>query len=268
MAQPLAILWDMDGTLIDSEPYWHASEKHLADTYGGEWTEEIGWQLSGTALSHCAAVLQAHGMPLTEEQIGKGMTDYTYQRELEHVPWVAGVHELLVALTDAGIPSVLVTTSPRRMVRNIVAQAPAGAFIGYVCGSDPVPHKPSPAPYRLGARMVRAWLDAGSPRYGSVDEVLTGEGVLADAGIVSDGGEVEHGDLTRFLVGGVELSECVAFEDSISGLTSAAASGAYTVAVTGCMPHALPGGPADGPQRRAIKDYVGLAPADLASWLD
>lgn len=264
MAQPLAILWDMDGTLIDSEPYWHASEKYLADTYGGEWTEEIGWQLSGTALSNCAKVLQAHGMPLTEEQIGKGMTDYTYQRELEHVPWTAGVHELLVALADAGIPSVLVTTSPRHMVRNIVAQAPEGAFIGYVCGSDPVPHKPSPAPYRLGARMVRAWLDAGSPRYGSVDEVLTGEGLLADAGALGDDGTVEHGDLARFLVGGVELSECIAFEDSISGLTSAAASGAYTAAVTGYSRADI----SKGPQRRKIKDFTGLTPADLASWLD
>ena len=263
MAQPLAILWDMDGTLIDSEPYWHQSEKHLADTYGGEWTEEIGWQLSGTPLSHCAEVLQAHGMPLTAEQIAKGMTDYTYQRELEHVPWIPGVHELLERLVAAGIPSVLVTTSPRHMVRNVVAQAPAGAFIGYVCGSDPVPHKPSPAPYRLGARMVRAWLDAGSPRYDSVDDVLTGEGLMADAGVLDANGAVEHGELTRFLVGGVELSDCIVFEDSISGLTSAAASGAYTVAVTGYSRADITA----GPQRRAIEDFTGVTPDELGAWL-
>lgn len=81
------------------------------------------------------------------------MIDYVAQKEFECIPWIEGVEDVLVALRDAGVPSMLVTTSPRHLAENLVAQAPAGAFAGYVCGDDDVEKKPSPAPY----------LEAGSP---------------------------------------------------------------------------------------------------------
>ena len=39
-ALPAAVLWDMDGTLVDTEPYWMACERELVDAYGGTWTED------------------------------------------------------------------------------------------------------------------------------------------------------------------------------------------------------------------------------------
>lgn len=43
-----AVFWDMDGTLIDSEPYWHEGELKIAADHGGYWDEDLAWQGSGT----------------------------------------------------------------------------------------------------------------------------------------------------------------------------------------------------------------------------
>lgn len=64
-----------------------------------------------------------HGCQLSIEEIGQGMIDYVAQKEFERIPWIEGVEDVLVALRDAGVPSMLVTTSPRHLAENLVAQA-------------------------------------------------------------------------------------------------------------------------------------------------
>ena len=50
-----AVFWDMDGTLIDSEPYWHEGELKIAADHGGYWDEDLAWQGSGTRPDVAAA---------------------------------------------------------------------------------------------------------------------------------------------------------------------------------------------------------------------
>ena len=143
-----------DGTLIDSEPYWHEGEMKIAAAHGGYWDEELAWQGSGTPVPDVARRMVEHGCQLSIEEIGQGMIDYVAQKEFERIPWIEGVEDVLVALRDAGVPSMLVTTSPRHLAENLVVQAPAGAFAGYVCGDDDVEKK------RLRPRIWRrvvAW---------------------------------------------------------------------------------------------------------------
>ena len=148
-----AVFWDMDGTLIDSEPYWHEGEMKIAAAHGGYWDEELAWQGSGTPVPDVARRMVEHGCQLSIEEIGQGMIDYVAQKEFECIPWIEGVEDVLVALRDAGVPSMLVTTSPRRMAENIMKQAD-GLLAGYVCGDDPYEHKPSPAPYLAAAERL------------------------------------------------------------------------------------------------------------------
>ena len=149
-----AVFWDLDGTLIDSEPYWHEGEMEIAAAHGGYWDEDLAWSCSGTPLDHCAKTMIEHGTNLPPEQIAKAMVDYVAKKEFERVPWTNGVLDVLGSLVDAGIPSVLVTTSPRRLAQNVIDHAPAGAFAGFVCGDDDLPHKPDPAPYLAAAKML------------------------------------------------------------------------------------------------------------------
>ena len=55
---PKAVLWDMDGTLVDSEPYWLLSESALAQDYGKVWTKEHGHELIGKSLYDSSAILK------------------------------------------------------------------------------------------------------------------------------------------------------------------------------------------------------------------
>lgn len=187
-----AVLWDMDGTLIDSEPYWHESELIIARDAGGDWDKEMAWQCSGTPVPEVARKMIERGTRLDAGEIGRRMIAHVARREFERVPWIDGVLAVLESLSAAGIPSVLVTTSPRDMAVNLIAHAPAGSFAGYVCGDDEVAKKPDPAPYLAAARIVGV--------DGSAD---------ADA-----------------------MARLLAVEDSPTGLASAVASGATTVAQT------------------------------------
>jgi Predicted phosphatase/phosphohexomutase len=57
-------LFDMDGTLIDSEPYWLDAEMALVSSFGGSWTKEQGLTLVGSGLWDSAAALQRAGVDL------------------------------------------------------------------------------------------------------------------------------------------------------------------------------------------------------------
>ena len=216
--RPLAVFWDMDGTLIDSEPYWHQAELDLAHEHGGDWNADMGWQVSGKPLPTVARLMRERGLDLPEDQIPDLLIDGVIAMEERHMPWIEGVHTILTDLVGAGIPSILVTTSPRRMAQAVVAKAPEGAFADYVCGDDGLAQKPDPAPYLHAASLV---------------------------GINSP-------DL---------MTSCLAFEDTLTGITSAVASGVTTVAYTGTNPVDT----SSGPQFASIDSYVGVTLDDLSA---
>ena len=60
-APPAAVLWDMDGTLVDTEPYWMECEHELVTAFGGRWTEEDARSIIGFDLLDAAVVLRERG---------------------------------------------------------------------------------------------------------------------------------------------------------------------------------------------------------------
>ena len=107
------VFWDMDGTLIDSEPLWHEGELRLVREYGGHWTKQLAEGGSGRPVPQIAQEMADLGCPLPPEEIGRRMIQYVTDEEKKQLPWIPGVRRLLEQLRDAGIPSMLVTTSPR-----------------------------------------------------------------------------------------------------------------------------------------------------------
>jgi len=186
---PAAVLWDMDGTLVDTEPYWMRAETELIREFGGSWTEEDALQLVGAGLWDAAAVFQREGVDLPADEIVARLTERVREQLAQHgVPWQPGAQELLKAVRDAGIPTALVTMSIRSMAEDIVGVIPFTAFDELVTGDEVAAPKPHPEPY------------------------------LAAAGRL-----------------GVDIADCVAIEDSPTGLAAAMSAGAVSIGV----PHML-----------------------------
>jgi HAD superfamily hydrolase (TIGR01509 family) len=153
-ARPAAVLWDMDGTLVDTEPYWLAAETELVQAWGGEWSVEDGLALVGSSLERSSRVIASRGVDLEPDEIIQLLTDRVLTQLADEVPWRPGARELLVALREAGVPTALVTMSIRRMAARIAASAGFPAFDVVIAGDEVVNGKPDPEPYLRAAQAL------------------------------------------------------------------------------------------------------------------
>lgn len=155
---PAAVLWDMDGTLVDTEPYWFAAERDLVERFGnGHWPDELAEQVVGFDLLDSARFMQEHaGVDLPAREIVDRLLDGVIARLHRTIPWRPGARELLSELRAAGVPCALVTMSWRRFADPVIAALPDGTFVATITG-DEVPDgegKPAPTPYLLGAQAA------------------------------------------------------------------------------------------------------------------
>jgi len=142
----------MDGTLVDTEPYWIATEYALAEKYGGTWSEEHAMNLVGNALLASGDYIRVHmGIDRTPQQIVDELLDGVVARVEDAVPWRPGARELLTDLHREGVPCGLVTMSWQRFVDPILARLPEGAFATVVTGDRVEYGKPHPEPYLTAA---------------------------------------------------------------------------------------------------------------------
>lgn len=148
---PQAVLWDMDGTLVDTEPYWMAAESALMAAYDLPWAPEDGLKMLGLPLLAAAELLRGQGVLLPAEAIVDRLLGSVVDAVADAVPWQAGARELLVALAGAGVPCALVTMSYRALADAVVRHAPAGSFAVVVPGDEVTNGKPHPEPYLRAA---------------------------------------------------------------------------------------------------------------------
>jgi HAD superfamily hydrolase (TIGR01509 family) len=173
----------MDGTLVDTEPYWLEAEEELVGSFGGTWTHEDGLTLVGSGLTDSAAILQGRGVAMPVDEIVNWLTDRVLERIAHGVSWRPGALELLAQIRDAGIPTALVTMSLTRMAEIIVARIPFPAF-DFIVGGDRVEHnKPHPDPYLRAANLLG--VDVSSAI--AIEDSTTGLASAVASGAVSIG---------------------------------------------------------------------------------
>ena len=185
-----AVLWDMDGTLVDTEPYWMVAEHAIVEEHGGRWTDELAKSCVGNDLLVSARYIKENStITWTPEQIVEELLDRVVPAVRAHVPWRPGARELLLAARAADIPCALVTMSYAVLAQAVVDALPPGTFNVVVTGDLVDRGKPHPEPYLAACRLL-----------------------------------------------GVQPAQCVALEDSPTGVRSAVDAGVPTVAI----PHILP----------------------------
>jgi HAD superfamily hydrolase (TIGR01509 family) len=150
-----AVLWDMDGTLVDTEPYWIAAEFAMAERYGAPWSDAHALQLVGNDLVDSGRYIKdVMGLDLTPEQIVEELLDGVVTQVDQAVPWRPGAVELLDSLRAAGVRCGLVTMSYARFVAPILAHLPPETFRVVVTGEQVTRGKPHPEPYLTAAAAL------------------------------------------------------------------------------------------------------------------
>jgi HAD superfamily hydrolase (TIGR01509 family) len=145
----------MDGTIVDTEPYWIAAEHTLVEAHGGTWSHQQAMQLVGQSLTFSAGILQEAGVELGIRQIIDTLTAEVISNVRRSVPWRPGARELLDELHVAGVRCALVTMSEAPLAREIVASLPRPYFEFLVTGDTVSQGKPHPEAYLTAVELLQ-----------------------------------------------------------------------------------------------------------------
>ena len=146
---PAAVLWDMDGTLVDTEPYWIETEYALAERHGGTWSAGARAQPGRQRPARLRRATSASTWASTSSRTRSSRSSSTASSpgSSRRSRGARGHVELLAALRAADVPCALVTMSYRRFVAPVLAALPAGHVRRIVTGDAVSQGKPHPEPY-------------------------------------------------------------------------------------------------------------------------
>jgi HAD superfamily hydrolase (TIGR01509 family) len=188
-----AVLFDMDGTLVDSEKLWDVALHELAARYGGALSDAARKAMVGSDMASSMAILLADlGLTTADQDPTEGaawLEKRVAELFLSGLEWRPGALALVEAVRRAGLPTALVTSTARPLVEVALDTLGRDSFDAVVCGDEVSAPKPDAEPYLTAARLL-----------------------------------------------GVPIRECVAIEDSPTGVASARAAGAVVLAVPSEVP--------------------------------
>ena len=151
-----AVLFDMDGLLVDSEPLWFVVEREVMARLGGQWGEADQQALIGGSLERTVSWLlaKAGAGAASRADVARWLVDGMARLVLERgLPLQPGAARLLAVLDAAGVPYALVTASSRAIM-DAVLKVTGLSFAVTVCGEDVRRAKPDPEPYLLAAARL------------------------------------------------------------------------------------------------------------------
>ncbi|HKP43287.1 HAD family phosphatase [Mycobacterium sp.] len=205
-----AVLWDMDGTLVDSEKLWDISLAALYAELGGKLTPEVRASMVGSAAENTIRIVYTDlGLeldPAAMAESDRWLHEYTADLFDGGLPWCDGAQELLEALAAEGTPMALVTNTQRALTDRALNSIGAHYFSATVCG-DEVPHgKPAPDPYLLAAALLELQPSACLAIEDSVTGTAAAEGAGCPVVVVPNDVAVPHGPRRRHITSLAEVA--------------------------------------------------------------
>lgn len=153
MIQLQAILCDMDGTLVDTEPFWEVAKLDLAARHNVPFTRADTDALVGRSMMVTVHAMQAAGVPLSDSEVLDELVTDVAARVHDHIPWLPGAQKFLKRMASDGVPMALVTQAWEPVAQQI-AEASNGTLSVLVSGADVTHPKPHPEPYLLAAEKL------------------------------------------------------------------------------------------------------------------
>lgn len=154
--EPLqAVLFDMDGLLVDTEPQWFAAERRTVADLGATWGAQQAQDLLGSNWRAAAQYMTEYaGSDRDVEDVMGLLLTYATEELEREVAFRPGAVELIGELTDAGVPMALVTSSVRVHVDAVLSRLPGRPFGHVVTADDVTNFKPHPEPYSRALELL------------------------------------------------------------------------------------------------------------------
>jgi HAD superfamily hydrolase (TIGR01509 family) len=150
-----AVLFDMDGLLVDSEPVWYAVETAVVGRLGGTWPPEHQVALIGGTLDASCRYMIAHtGADITVDELSAQLVDEMVRHFRADLPVHAGALELVDAVRARGVPTGLVSSSYRMLVDAALDRLGRHRFDVTVAGDEVARGKPDPEPYLTACEQL------------------------------------------------------------------------------------------------------------------
>ncbi|HET7311508.1 MAG TPA: HAD family phosphatase [Mycobacteriales bacterium] len=144
-----AVLFDMDGLLVDSEPVWYSVEEAAVLRLGGTWAPEHQAALAGGTIdASCRYMIELTGADMDADDLAAELLAEMVLRFRVELPVHEGALELVDAVRSAGVATGLVSSSYRVLVDAALERLDRDRFDVTVAGDEISRGKPDPEPFR------------------------------------------------------------------------------------------------------------------------
>lgn len=154
-----AVLWDMDGTLIDSEPIWIEQERKLMRSLGAQWSDEDAIACIGGPMARVDAYMREKLPESLRSRYGpfdltNQLLEFMERRLATEVSFTTGSFELLMEMKNSELPLGLVSASSRPLVDAALVNIGTDIFHVTVSDNDVQCSKPDPEGYLMAAHNL------------------------------------------------------------------------------------------------------------------
>jgi HAD superfamily hydrolase (TIGR01509 family) len=151
-----AIIFDLDGLLIDSEQNWERARHDYARSVGCDWTAEDELSAKGLNSAEWAALIRRHcGLRSTEREVISGVTDRMKKLYDQGLPVLPGAVSVVEQLAEH-YPLAVASSSPPEIIEHVLKEAGIRHCFSVVVSADEVGRgKPSPDVFLVAAKRLR-----------------------------------------------------------------------------------------------------------------